>query len=148
MSTTPHSDITTDGIRVHAAAEFLSPEAWPAEFLDGDAERRSRFVFRYQITMRNIGEVSARLLSRHWIIVDSEGQRQDVRGRGVRGDFPMLTPGDSYSYVSYCPLPTSWGTMEGTYTFEREDGSTFPVRIGRFFLVPSAPPLPLEESSR
>ena len=38
--------------------------------------------------------------------------------------------------------------MEGSYTFEREDGKRFVVAIGRFFLVPQAPPLRLESPSR
>jgi ApaG protein len=66
----------------------------------------------------------------------------------VIGEYPRLGVGESYSYVSYCPIATPWGTMEGTYTFERDDGTRFQVRIGRFFLVPSAPPLTLETPQR
>ena len=82
------------------------------------------------------------------MIVDADGQRESVRGRGVIGEFPKLAAGESYSYVSFCPLGTSWGTMEGSYVFERDDGKRFTVRIGRFFLVPTAPPLQLESPSR
>ena len=118
----------------------------------GPLDQRQSFVFRYKITMTNVGADNTstgnpRLLSRHWIIVDGEGRREEVRGRGVVGEFPQLAIGESYSYVSYCPLATSWGTMEGTYTFERGDGSRFEVSIGRFFLVPTAPPLQLESPS-
>jgi ApaG protein len=86
-------------------------------------------------------------VSRHWVIVDSDGKREEVRGKGVVGDFPKLALGESYSYVSYCPIATTWGTMEGSYTFERDDGTRFQVGIGRFFLVPTAPPLPLAAQS-
>lgn len=106
------------------------------------------FVFRYKVTMTNVGEGTSRLLSRHWLIVDGEGKREEVRGRGVVGEYPSLAGGESYSYVSYCPLSTAWGTMEGSYTFEREDGTRFDVAIARFYLVPSAPPLKLEPQSR
>lgn len=147
MTNTPHSDTTTEGIRIQAAAEYLPQENLPPEFLAGDASRQ-HFVFRYKITMTNTGDQSARLLTRHWIIVDGEGKRDEVRGRGVVGEFPKLGVGDSYSYVSFCPLATSWGTMEGSYAFEREDGRRFHVKVGRFFLVPSAPPLQLESPSR
>jgi ApaG protein len=143
----PHSDTTTAGIRVYAAAEYMPQEVLPQEFRDPGAEPQQSYVFRYKITMSNVGEERARLLSRHWIIVDGEGHREEVRGRGVVGEYPQLEVGESYSYVSYCPLQTSWGTMEGTYTFERDDGSRFEVAIGRFFLVPSAPPLQLESPS-
>jgi ApaG protein len=108
----------------------------------------SRFVFRYKITIRNEGTATARLLTRHWIIVDSEGRREDVRGKGVLGEFPQLAPGESHAYVSWCPLGTTWGTMEGSFTFERDNGKRFQVKVGRFFLVPTAPPLPLESPSR
>jgi len=147
MSNTPHSDTTTDGIRIYAAAEYLPQEVLPQEFQVGGQDQKQSFVFRYKITMTNVGDARARLLSRHWVIVDADGQREEVRGRGVVGDFPDLGAGENYSYVSYCPLQTPWGTMEGTYTFEREDGSRFQVDIGRFFLVPSAPPLQLESNS-
>lgn len=135
MSSTPHSEITTEGIRVHAAAQFLPQESDP----DGP-----RYVFAYKITLINVGEQTARLLSRHWVILDSENRREEVRGPGVIGEYPKIAPGESYSYISYCPLRTSWGTMEGAYTFERDNGSRFQVRIGRFFLAPTAPPLTLE----
>ncbi|MFT4512950.1 MAG: ApaG protein [Planctomycetota bacterium] len=153
MTSLPHSDRTTDGIRIFAAAEFMPQEALPREFndpsFDDDRDAMQSYVFRYKITMTNVGadEGVARLLSRHWLIVDGEGQREEVRGRGVVGEYPSLAAGESYSYVSYCPLPTAWGTMEGSYTFEREDGTRFDVAIDRFFLVPSAPPLKLEPQS-
>ena len=135
MPNSPHSDTATDGIRIQAAAQYLPQESDPGV---------DRFVFAYKITMTNEGSQKARLLARHWIIVDSEGRREDVRGPGVVGEYPALAPGENYSYISYCPLKTSWGTMEGSYTFERDDGGRFEVSIGRFFLVPSAPPLSLE----
>ncbi|MCA8965547.1 MAG: Co2+/Mg2+ efflux protein ApaG [Planctomycetes bacterium] len=138
MKTTPQSDTTTEGIRIQAIAEFVPHESEPGN---------RRFVFSYRITMTNVGEQPAKLLSRHWIIVDGEGRREDVRGRGVIGEYPRLLPGESYSYKSFCPLSTEWGTMEGNYTFEREDGGRFLARIGRFFLVPGSPRLTVQSPS-
>jgi len=132
MNSTPHSDVVTDAIRIQAAAQYLPQESDPAV---------DRYVFAYKITMTNVGSRRARLVARHWIILDSEGRREDVKGPGVVGEYPSLTARDSYSYISYCSLKTEWGTMEGSYTFEREDGSTFEAAIGRFFLVP--PPAPV-----
>lgn len=149
MTNLPHSDTTTDGIRIYAAAEYMPQDVLPHDFRDpsADDDAQQSFVFRYKITMTNNGKGSARLLARHWVIVDGDGDREEVRGRGVVGEYPSLGTGESYSYVSYCPLRTSWGTMEGAYTFEREDGSRFEVAIDRFFLVPTAPPLVLESPS-
>jgi ApaG protein len=125
-----NSDTLTEGIRVQAAAQYVSKESDPGQ---------RRFVYVYRITLKNEGTRRAKLRSRHWIILDADNQREDVRGPGVVGEYPDLAPGESYEYKSRCPLRTKWGTMEGSYTFEREDGSTFLVEIGRFFLVPSAP---------
>jgi len=138
MSRSTHSDVVTDGIRIQAAAQFLPEES--------DASKK-RYVFAYKITMTNLGERRARLVARHWIIVDSEGRRNDVRGPGVVGEHPQLSHRESYSYISYCPLPTMWGTMEGSYVFERDDGARFHVRCGRFYLVPNSAPLSLESNA-
>ena len=127
---TPNSDTATDGIRIKASAQYLPDES------DPDAPF---YLFVYRIVIRNEGHLSAKLLSRHWIIRDASNERHDVEGPGVVGEFPDLAPGESFQYVSGCPLPTEWGTMEGSYTMEREDGDRFSAQIGRFFLVPSAP---------
>ncbi len=126
------SDTVTEGIRVRAAAQFLPAESDP----DG-----RHFVYVYRIVISNEGQRRAKLLTRHWIIRDAEGNREDVKGPGVIGRFPDLAPGESFTYMSGCPLRTEWGTMEGTYTFEREDGDRFLARIGRFVLAPTGPPL-------
>ena len=64
-----------------------------------------------------------------------------MRGPGVVGQQPVIDPGESFEYVSGCPLPTSWGTMEGSYTMEREDGGTFEAAIGQFFLARNVAPI-------
>ena len=124
------SDTTTEGIRVEASAHYIPKDSNP--------EGR-QYVFGYRITLTNVGTRSARLRSRHWVILDADNNRQDVRGQGVVGQFPDLAPGQRFEYTSGCPLTTKWGTMEGSYTFEREDGSRFEVQVGRFFLAPNAP---------
>ena len=76
-----------------------------------------------------------RLLSRQWIIINAEGDRQDVEGPGVVGYLPEMAPGESFEYTSSCPIDTNWGTMEGSYTFMEEDGNKIKAAIGRFYLV-------------
>jgi ApaG protein len=126
------SEITTHGIRVQAQAQFLPGES--------DTERR-HFVWAYRIVITNEGTARARLKSRHWIILDADNRREDVRGGGVVGKTPNLAQGERFEYTSGCPLRTRWGTMEGSYTFEREDGTSFEVAVARFFLVPPAAPV-------
>lgn len=120
------SDTTTDGIRVGATAFFLPEESHPDD---------RQFVFGYQIVIVNEGDTPAKLLSRHWTIIDANGEKEEVRGPGVVGEQPRLEPTKGFKYTSYCPLRTEWGTMEGTYEFERDDGERFNVKIGRFYLV-------------
>lgn len=93
-----------------------------------------RNYFEYHITITNVGDTWAKLLTRHWIIIDGDGNSEEVKGDGVVGYFPELSPGSSFSYTSYCPLDTNWGTMEGTYQFTRRDGTLFDVAIPRFVL--------------
>ena len=137
MSRPPGSDTTTRGIRVQAAAQYMPSESDPSS---------GRFLYAYKIRLVNEGTQRAKLRARHWIILDADNRREDVRGAGVVGEQPDLGPGESFEYTSQCPLKTRWGTMEGSYTFERDDGSKFEAEVGRFFLVPSAPriaiPLP------
>ena len=129
MAQSPNSDTTTRGIRILAAARYLPEQSDPD---------RPVFVYVYQIRIENVGDRRAQLLSRHWVIVDAHGNRDEVRGPGVVGENPDLAPGKSFEYRSSCTLSTEWGTMEGTYRFRAEDGEDFDVTIGRFFLVPTS----------
>mgnify|MGYP002527794614 CR=1 FL=1 len=101
-----------------------------------------RFHFGYRIRFDNEGEKTVQLLSRHWVIVDAQGRREEVRGAGVVGEQPTLEPGESYEYTSGCPLKTEWGTMEGTYLFRVDDEDQFEVNVGRFFLARNVSPIP------
>lgn len=123
-----HSDQVTEGIRVRVSAQFMPDES--------DADRR-QFVFVYRVLVSNEGTEWAKLVSRRWEITDANGEVELVEGPGVVGEQPELAPGDEHEYRSYCPLRTHWGTMEGHYVMQREDGSTFEARIGRFFLSES-----------
>ncbi len=128
MSGSPNSDSITQGVRVQAAARYAASESQPDS---------GQYLFVYKIRLTNEGTEPVQLRTRHWIILDANNQRQEVRGAGVVGNSPKLAPGESFEYESSCPLRTRWGTMEGSYSFTREDGSKFDVAIARFFLVPS-----------
>jgi ApaG protein len=129
MPTPAMSDTTTHGIRVGATAFYLPNESSPDD---------RRYLFGYNIVIVNTSDSPAQLLSRHWLIIDAHGRREEVRGPGVVGQTPRLLPGQAYKYQSFCPLQTTWGTMEGSYTFQRDDGQTFDAAIGRFYLVKDA----------
>lgn len=112
-------------IHIKVAARYLEAESDPEQ---------GRFVFSYTIQIQNEGEVSAQLLSRHWIIHDANGKVQEVRGQGVVGEQPHLRPGQTFQYTSGAILDTPVGTMQGSYEMVLENGSTFRTLIPRFTL--------------
>ncbi len=94
----------------------------------------NRFVFAYTITITNTGQVPAQLLSRHWVITDANNKVQEVRGEGVVGEQPYLTPGDSFRYTSAAMLETPVGCMQGNYQMIADDGVKFDAEIPVFNL--------------
>ena len=100
-----------------------------------DHPKERRFVFSYTITIRNEGSVPARLLTRHWIITDSNGKVQEVRGEGVVGEQPYLKPGQGFRYSSGAVLETPVGAMEGSYQMVADDGEQFDAPIAAFRLA-------------
>jgi ApaG protein len=94
-----------------------------------------RFVFAYTITMRNNGRVAAKLLTRHWLITDANGEVQEVRGEGVVGEQPHLKPGQGFRYSSGAVLETPVGTMHGSYQMLGDDGEQFDAPIPAFRLA-------------
>ena len=101
---------------------------------DQSDESADKYVFSYTITIRNSGNVTAQLISRHWVITDARGQVQEVRGLGVVGAQPTLRPGESFEYTSGTSISTPVGTMRGTYQMVGEDGSRFDATIPEFTL--------------
>lgn len=94
----------------------------------------NRYVFAYTITIRNTGSVAAKLLTRHWIITDSNGKTQEVRGEGVVGEQPHLEPGQGFQYTSGTMIETSVGSMRGSYQMIADDGVEFDAEIPSFTL--------------
>ena len=94
----------------------------------------NKFVFAYTITISNHGNLSARLIDRHWIITDSTGKIEEVKGDGVIGETPDLKPGESFQYTSGSMLETPTGSMEGSYGMKAEDGTMFKASIPLFTL--------------
>jgi ApaG protein len=95
---------------------------------------QQRYVFAYTVTIRNTGDITAQLISRHWIITDGNQRVEEVRGAGVVGAQPVLKPGEAFEYTSGCPLPTPLGTMRGIYHCRAENGSLFEAAIPEFVL--------------
>ena len=94
----------------------------------------TRYVLAYTITITNEGTVPAQLLNRHWLITDSNGKIQEVRGDGVIGEQPYLKPGEMFRYTSGAILETPVGTMQGQYTMHSDEGDNFNAQIPQFTL--------------
>jgi len=124
------SDTTTNGIRVQVTTKYLVERSSP---------REHEYWFAYFIRISNVGGETAQLLSRHWVITNTDGEVEEVRGEGVVGDKPVLEPGQIYNYNSFCNLKTPVGSMHGEYTMVKANGETFEARIAPFTLaVPHA----------
>ena len=112
-------------VTVSAAVRYLAEQS---------DEKTGRYVFAYTINIRNTGEATAQLISRHWVITDSQGLVQEVRGLGVVGNQPVLRPGESHEYTSGTAIATPVGTMKGAYQMIAEDGTRFEAEIPEFTL--------------
>ena len=109
-------------------------EATPYFIAEQSAPEKDRYVFAYTITITNEGTVPAQLLNRHWLITDSNGKIQEVRGEGVIGEQPYLKPGEMFRYTSGAVLETPVGTMQGQYTMRSDEGDDFNAQIPQFTL--------------
>lgn len=111
--------------------EVTAKPVYIEEQSDPDSQR---YVFAYFISIENKGTVAAKLISRHWIITDSNRKVEEVKGLGVVGEQPHLLPGQKFEYNSGCVLETEVGTMEGSYQMHADDGHQFDARIPAFTL--------------
>ena len=118
--------VTTENIRISVRALYLEDRSDPAE---------ERFAFAYQIQIANEGSETVQLRRRHWIITDAGEDVQEVRGLGVVGQHPHLSPGESFTYTSGAVLATPAGQMEGSYQMVGDDGVEFDAMVPPFGLV-------------
>jgi len=121
MSTDPKHDI-----QVAVTSYYIKEQSDP----DND-----HYVFAYTVNIHNAGSVAAKLISRHWIITDADGNEQEVKGEGVIGEQPYLSPGDSFEYSSGTQMDTPVGSMYGSYQMQADDGVNFDADIPAFTLA-------------
>ena len=121
----PMSDVVTDDVRVEVLSRYSPENSQPLQ---------DTWVFQYTVRITNQGSEAVQLLSRHWIITDAFEHTEEVKGPGVVGEQPILAPGESFKYSSWCPLKTPTGMMHGTYQMVRANGSRFDIQIAPFAL--------------
>lgn len=120
------SEAVTNSIRVEVMSRHSPENSRP---LQGE------WVFQYTVRITNQGSETVQLLSRHWIITDAMDHTEEVKGPGVVGEQPVLAPGQSFKYSSWCPLKTPTGMMRGTYQMVRGGGNRFDIEIAPFALT-------------
>jgi ApaG protein len=118
------STALTQGIRITVKSRFLAEQSG-----------KGRWAFAYTVRIENVGTVTAQLKSRHWIITDGNGKREEVKGDGVVGNQPTLRPGEKFEYTSGAILQTPHGSMQGTYRMVTDDGRQFDAQIAAFPLT-------------
>lgn len=133
--TPPHmiERATTHGVQIEVESRFV-PERSDA--------KQAQYFFAYEIRITNTSSARVQLLSRHWLITDGWGRTEEVKGPGVIGQQPWISPGETFVYESFCPLSTPTGSMRGVYEMTATpSGDTpapppnFSAEIPQFFLV-------------
>ncbi|HRK56751.1 MAG TPA: Co2+/Mg2+ efflux protein ApaG [Burkholderiaceae bacterium] len=113
-------------LTVKVLAHYLPEQSNPEQ---------DEYLFAYDVTIFNSGQVAAQLISRSWIITDGRQQVKEVHGPGVVGVQPLIQPGETFTYSSFCPLPTPVGSMRGAYQCVTQDGTEFEAPIAEFVLA-------------
>lgn len=121
----PLSEAVTHNVSVEVLSQYSAENSRPVQ---------GEWVFQYTVRITNKGAETVQLISRHWIITDAAEDVSEVKGPGVVGEQPVLAPGESFQYSSWCPLKTPVGTMRGTYQMVRTSGEQFDVEIAPFAL--------------
>ena len=113
-------------IRIKVNTNYLKEQSDPDE---------NRYVFSYTINIKNLDNNSAKLISRQWIITDSNGNIQEVSGDGVVGQQPNINSGEEFTYTSGTIIKTPVGTMEGRYFMEDRNNKRYEALIAPFTLA-------------
>ncbi len=123
-----------DGSMYRAVTRQIEVTVEPNFMPERSSAEHGRYFWSYTIVITNAGEETVQLRTRHWIITDASGKRQEVRGEGVVGEQPVLAPGERFEYTSGVPLPTASGFMTGRYQMVSETGERFEIDVPTFSL--------------
>lgn len=125
MAPRPFFYKVTNRIRISVRPQYLADQSQPL---------LRRYIFAYFVRIENVGRQVVQLVSRRWHIHDSIGEEYEVAGEGVIGEQPVLGPGDTHEYQSFCILKSPSGFMEGSYHFIAQGAPAFDADIPRFLL--------------
>lgn len=117
-----------------AVTRAIEVSVEPSFMPERSSAQEHYFFWAYKIVIANRGNEKVQLKMRHWIITDSAGREQQVKGEGVVGEQPILNPGEQFEYTSGVPLPTPSGFMTGCYQMVTDRGESFEIDIPAFSL--------------
>jgi ApaG protein len=106
----------------------------PSFLPERSSPEKHQFFWAYKVIIVNSGAETVQLKTRHWVITDATGRKQEVRGEGVIGEQPVLAPGKRFEYTSGVPLPTPSGFMAGRYQMVTDAGEPFEIDVPTFSL--------------
>lgn len=121
------SNCTTRGIRVQVKSRLSC---------EGSVDGPFAYVYKVKITNESC-EQPVQVVSRHWRVLDAEGNEEAVIGPGVKGKNPVVKTGQEHEYFSFVPLKSRRGTLSGTYNMlGTVSGELFDVNIAPVALSP------------
>lgn len=123
MSNAPDNEC---GIDISTRTKYLELQSEPA---------KNSYAFSYTITILNHRDEPVRLLNRHWVITDQNNKVEEVNGKGVVGQQPVIQPGESFEYSSGTIIGSEIGDMRGSYTMETANGTQFEAPVPLFVLA-------------
>ena len=112
-------------IDISVATEYLEYQSMP---------NMNKYAFSYKVTIKNLGKIPVKLISRHWVITDANENIEEVKGLGVIGEQPRLKTNEFFTYASGTIISTPIGTMHGTYQMIADNGYQFDAKIPLFSL--------------
>ena len=123
MSNAPDNEC---GIEISTRTKYLELQSEPA---------KNSYAFSYTITISNHRDEPVQLLNRHWVITDQNNKVEEVNGKGVVGQQPVIQPGESFEYSSGTIIGSEIGDMRGSYTMETVNGTQFEAPVPLFVLA-------------
>jgi len=91
--------------------------------------------FVYFISIHNGSDRTITIKGRKWVVTNSRNEVLVIEGDGVVGEFPVLRPGEKFSYNSRHILDTTRAIAQGSYLGVDEQGARVVVRIPTFEMV-------------
>eukprot|EP00730_Choanoeca_flexa_P009590 TRINITY_DN12677_c5_g2_i4.p1 TRINITY_DN12677_c5_g2~~TRINITY_DN12677_c5_g2_i4.p1 ORF type:complete len:354 (+),score=47.00 TRINITY_DN12677_c5_g2_i4:77-1138(+) len=74
------------------------------------------YMWYYKVLIENKGDQAVQLISRRWVVISQDGERNYLSGRGIVRQLPILSPKDrAFQFTSCVSLSTPTGIMGGSF---------------------------------